>query len=76
MSVQTETARRRAVKLLMSVSVPRHDVAIMLEQMAYKIFVISSSTYNASAATEHTMVTPKYTACITRLAFALLVSKV
>ena len=75
MSIRCDTARRRAVKLLMCVSVPRQDVAIMLEQTAYKIFVSSSSTYNSiAAASGQVTVTPKYAACITRLAFALLVS--
>ena len=76
MSVRTDTARRRAVKLLMSVSVPRLDVAVMLEQTAYKIFVSSSSTFSGISAvsTGHVTVTPKYTACITRITFALLVS--
>lgn len=70
--IRADIARRRAVKLLMSVSLPRQDVAVALEQNAYKIFVMSSSTYTA-APSESVLVTHKYTACITRLAFALLV---
>ncbi len=62
--VRADVARIRAVRLLMSVSVPRVGAALRLEKIAYRAL-------GARDGPGPRPVSHRYTACITRLAFAL-----